>query len=61
MNTLELAYTVTILRRLTESANHYRNDHSWGNDLGEDLKTARALLSAYDKRLVKQFEKDNSL
>lgn len=58
MNSLELAYTVTVLRRLTESADNYQHDCSWTEDLEYDIKDAKALLRAYDKRLEQQARKE---
>ena len=58
MNSLELAYTVSILRRLTESADCYIDDGSWLEHLADDIKQSRALIRAYDKRLKQQAEKE---
>jgi hypothetical protein len=57
MNSLELAYTVSILRRLAESAFKYQNDCAWGEDLDQDIRQANLLLRAYDKRLEQQARK----
>lgn len=58
MNSLELAYTVTVLRRLTESADNYIDEGSWLEHLLADVKDAKALLRAYDKRLEQQARKE---
>ncbi len=58
MNSLELAYTVSILRRLTESADKYQNDCAWGEDLAHDLRDANILIKAYDKRIIQQAKKE---
>lgn len=55
MNNIELAYTVSVLRRLAESAFNYQNeDYSWEDDLAKDIKDANMLIMAYDKRLKQQ-------
>jgi len=57
MNSLELAYTVTLLRRLTESSFNYMTDGTWLEDLDKDIRDANVLIMAYDKRLKQQAEK----
>jgi uncharacterized protein len=58
MNSLELAYTVSILRRLAESAFQYQNDCAWTEDLDKDIRDATCLIRAYDKRLEQQAKKE---
>jgi hypothetical protein len=58
MNSLELAYTVTLLRRLSESADHYIDDGTWLEDLTTDIKQAKQLIKVYDERLIKQAQKE---
>ena len=57
MNSLELAYTVSVLRRLSESSFNYMTDGTWIEDLDKDIRDANILVMAYDKRLKKQAEK----
>lgn len=58
MNSLELAYTVTLLRRLVESSDKYQNDGAWLEDYENDMKQSKALLKVYDDRLIKQAQKE---
>lgn len=58
MNSLELAYTITLLRRLVESSDKYQEDGAWLEDYENDMKQAKALLKAYDDRLIKQAQKE---
>lgn len=59
MNSLELAYTVSVLRRLSESANAYIENGSFIDQLSKDIKDADALVKAYDKRIIQQARKEN--
>jgi hypothetical protein len=58
MNSLELAYTVSILRRLSESSFNYMTDGTWLGDLDKDIRDATLLIQAYDKRLEQQAKKE---
>jgi hypothetical protein len=59
MNSLELAYTVSVLRRLSESADAYIENGSFIDQLSKDIKDAHALIQAYDKRIIQQARKEN--
>jgi hypothetical protein len=59
MNSLELAYTVSVLRRLSESADAYIENGSFIDHLSKDINDAQALIKAYDKRIIQQAKKES--
>ena len=56
MNSLDLAYTVDLLSRLTESIETYVDDDRWdGVDvMHAEIKEANRLIHKYYKRIDKQ-------
>jgi len=58
MNSLDLAYTVDLLSRLTESIETYLDDDRWdGIDaMHAEIKEANKLIRKYYKRINKQHE-----
>jgi hypothetical protein len=53
---LELAYTVDLLCRMTESIETYLDDDRWDgiSALHKEIKEANVLIKKYYKRLAKQ-------
>ena len=64
-NNLDLAYTVDLLSRLTESIETYLEDDRWDGSevMDKEIKEANKLIKKYRKRIeqekTKQFIKDH--
>ena len=58
---LELAYTVDLLSRMTESIETYLDDDRWDgiSALHKEIKEANVLIRKYYKRLEKQSKELN--
>ena len=61
MDRLEIAYTVDLLSRLTESVETYLDDDRWdGIDaMNKEIKEANKLIKKYYKRIEAEKEQQN--